>query len=73
MQCTSRCKALNRGDLVTLMHHGQRQAGVNAACIHQHGAGTALPAAAGRATELVRLAACGVWSIFTRPVDAYVD
>ncbi len=42
MQVAGLAKPLDRGDLVALVHDGQRQAGVDAAAVHVDGAGSAL-------------------------------
>ena len=39
-------KPLHRSDLAAVVHHGQRQAGIDALAIDQHGAGAALAAVA---------------------------
>jgi hypothetical protein len=41
-----RAQAFDGGDLGALVHDGQRQAGVDALAVHQHGAGAALPVVA---------------------------
>src|SRR3984957_2582563 len=42
VQVARLAKPFNRGDLVALVHHGQRQAGIDAAAVHVDGAGSAL-------------------------------
>ncbi|KAK0360016.1 hypothetical protein LTR94_028990, partial [Friedmanniomyces endolithicus] len=42
MQRLRRAKPLDRHDIVILMHHGEREAGIDATAVHQHGARAAL-------------------------------
>ena len=46
MQRAGSAQAFDRDDVVALVHHGEREAGVDAPAVDQHGAGAALPVVA---------------------------
>jgi hypothetical protein len=62
MQRIMRGKAFNRGDLVAVMHDGQREAGIDPAAIHMDGASAAL-------TVVASLLASKQRELFTQGVE----
>jgi hypothetical protein len=42
VQCAIRCQPLDRGHFGTVLHNGEREAGIDPAAVHQHGARAAL-------------------------------